>query len=256
MTPTTFDITIRDPSNTLPPHTTRVADVLPGNLSNHRTDFDVGTDEDLATIQVAYTAAHATGQAVTIGTITVAPVASLFTEEFTAWCDRHAGLESHYNTSRRHPELEHDLKATMPTAVYEDLDYNGTRRRIKVDAVANVTSYDGEERKLITVTRFFTVERQLKNGEWAFHRTWTHMTSRWINEIVAVYLNSGKGWSDLSWYDLNLAALDEMTGYFDYISAHGPSATDRGPAYAVKSSFLDGFAAALNNALVEWQVTD
>ena len=41
MTPTTFDITIRDPSNTLPPHTTRVADVLPGNLSNHRTDFDV-----------------------------------------------------------------------------------------------------------------------------------------------------------------------------------------------------------------------
>ncbi len=253
MTPT-FDITIN------------TGDTGPLTIREHGDDIkrssydeEVVNDVTLALIMAATAAAKATGESVTIGGggyacgVTVTPVAPLFSEEFTAWCVRRAGEARHIH-SRPSRGIEHDLTATMPTATYENTDFEGVVRRIKVDVVATITSFDGDARSHICVRRTFTVERQLKDGGWGFERTWRNSDSHSVGEIVERYLGYGEDMSALQWSAFHWASHDMLKGYFSALHEHGSNATDRGHAYAVERSLIVDMSDAIGDALVEWEV--
>lgn len=186
---------------------------------------------------------------------------SLFSEDFITWADRHASARS--NFVPRPPSIDHDLTATMPTAVIEVECFERTWR-ITVDATAKISPIiEGCERDMIFIERTFTVERQLKSGGWGFAQTWTHHSSAFIVDLVSTLLvgwghSTRRGgpstWCRLDWGHLDLLTANNMQGYFDALWDHGHSDTARYAAYAVKRSLLDW---SLNDdARVEWQRTD
>ena len=254
MTNSTFDITINTddtgPLSTCMP-------VTEGDDIRSLFGEDLMSDETLALVMAATAAAKATGESVTIGDVTVAPVtpvAPLFDEEFIAWSRKCAGHGYRIPPGKwQRGEVLQDVQATMPTLVFEDTDYNGVARRITVDAEATITSHDDERREHIYLRATFTVERQGKDGTWRFPRTWTPANCYRIPDVFDGHAFGGEDMLSLRWDSLFSASYDRDKGYFDAIHKHGSSATDRGHAYAVYSR-LTNLHSHLDGALVEWEV--
>ena len=224
-----------------------------------RSNFDEEfvSDETLALVMAALAAAKATGESVTINTspdrgVTVAPVAPLFYEEFIAWSKRRSGHGFRVAQSHRGEVLQ-DVRAVMPTLVFEHTDYDGVVRRITVDAEASITSYDGERREHVYLRRTFTVERRGKDGTWRSARKWTPANCGLILDVVEDHCYGGEDILSLRWASLFNAFYDFNHGYFDAIHEHGPSQIDRDHACAVRTS-LTSLREHLDGALVEWEV--
>ena len=251
MTNSTFDITIN------------TAEMGPLTIREHeddikRSNFDeeAVSDETLALVMAAMAAAKATGESVTINTspdrgVTVAPVAPLFDEEFIAWSKRRSGHGFRVAQSHR-GEVLRDVRAVMPTLVFEHTDYDGVVRRITVDAEATITSHDGERREYVHLRRTFTVERQLKSGKWHYGWKWAPANSCPILDVVEDHCYGSEDILSLRWSSLFNAFYDFNNGYFDAI-ANGVSQVERGHAYAVRTS-LTSLREHLDGACVEWEV--
>ena len=255
MTNSTFDITIN--TDDTGPLSICIGRRTEGDDIRSLFGEDLMSDETLALVMAATAAAKATGESVTIGDVTVAPVtpvAPLFDEEFIAWSKGRAGQGRRTRLSHS-GNVTQDVQATMPTAVFERTDYDGVVRRITLDASANITSHDGERRSYIYFKRTFTVERRLKDGGWGFHSTWAHADSHSILDVVEGHLGYSEDMLSIEWASLFGASYDSDRGYFTAIHEHGSSESGRRHAEAVASSLI-GLGKHLNGAIVEWEVED